>query len=145
MFEQTSETAVARSRRYRDTQELIRTILNTPLKEGAVFEVDGDTPMSTIAKKNTDVQTRMFMQIAGQAISGDIKSAQFLMKYGGLEPAEKQTISVELPQFIDDVTPRAAAVVAPAAIAALPPAEGESEDDAEVSEKEAERWRKSSR
>ena len=76
------------------------------MKEGPKYEVDGDTPMSAIAKKNTDVQTRMFMQIAGQALTGDIKSAQFLMKYGGLEPEEKRSITVELPQFIDDISPR---------------------------------------
>lgn len=105
-MDHTSEAAVSKSRRFRDTQELIQLILNSPLKEGPKYEVDGDTPMSAIAKKNTDVQTRMFMQIAGQALTGDIKSAQFLMKYGGLEPEEKRSITVELPQFIDDISPR---------------------------------------
>jgi hypothetical protein len=40
-----------------------------------------------------------------------VKSAEFLAKYGGLEPPKQQHVSVDLPVIIDDMTNRKTPVV----------------------------------
>ena len=101
------------SMRYeRDTKRLIRLVLDSPMKPGYAYAVDGVKSMKELSELNTDVKTRVILQIAKQAMQGDIKSAQFLMKYGGLEPETRSMLTVELPQFIDDVAPPSALPVA---------------------------------
>jgi hypothetical protein len=37
--------------------------------------------------------------MANQALGGDVKSAEFLVKMGGMEPVKEQKITVDLPTF----------------------------------------------
>lgn len=94
---------VRKKRARRDTKILIQAIMESPLKKGETVEVDGNTPIEQIAKQNTDVQTRMFLKIAGQAAQGDIKAADFLMKYGGYTPPVEQNITMRVPVIVDDI------------------------------------------
>ena len=94
---------VRKKRAKRDSKILIRAIMETPLKKGEVYEVDGETPMEVIARQNTDIQTRMLLKIAGQAANGDIKAADFLMKYGGYTPPVEQNITMKVPVIVDDL------------------------------------------
>lgn len=95
---------VRKKRAKRDSKLLIRAIMESPLKKGEVYEVDGDTPIETIARQNTDVQTRMLLKIAGLAANGDIKAADFLMKYGGYTPPVEQNVTLNVPRIVDDIS-----------------------------------------
>ena len=88
----------------RDMKELIHLVLESPLRDGEVVEADGEMSMETLSKKNTDVRTRIIMQMSFQASSGDPKSAEFLFKYGGYTPAVEQNVTLNIPQIIDDMT-----------------------------------------
>lgn len=94
---------VRKKRSRRDSKILIRAILESPLRKGEVYEVDGSTPIEIISKQNTDVQTRMFLKIAGQAVQGDTKAAELLLKYGGYTPPVEQNITMKLPVIVDDL------------------------------------------
>lgn len=94
---------VRKKRARRDTKILIRAIMETPLRKGEVAEVDGSVPIEVLSKQNTDVQTRMLLKIAGQAANGDIKAADFLMKYGGYTPPVEQNVTLNLPKIVDDI------------------------------------------
>lgn len=106
MADGTSDTA-RRQRKAIDMKRLIRLALDSPLKDGKVHEIDGRTPLMSFKQKNTDVKTRMIISIAGDAMKGDHKAAEFLMKYGGFEPPKEQNVTVELPTIVDDITARA--------------------------------------
>lgn len=95
---------VRKKRAKRDSKILIRAIMESPLKKGEVYEVDGETPIEVIAKQNTDIQTRMLLKIAGQAANGDIKAADFLMKYGGYTPPVEQNVTLNVPRIVDDIS-----------------------------------------
>lgn len=90
-----------------DMKRLIRLALDSPLKEGRQYELDGRTPLASFKQKNTDVKTRMVISIATDAMKGDHKAAEFLMKYGGFEPPKEQNVTVELPTIVDDITAKA--------------------------------------
>lgn len=103
---------VSKARRTQDLKEVIKFVLASPLKDkGEVIQADGKMSLESLSKANTDVQTRMIMQIAKSAATGDVKSAEFLAKYGGLEPPKQQHVSVDLPVIIDDMTNRKTPVV----------------------------------
>jgi hypothetical protein len=89
-----------------DMQRLIRLIFDTPIddphKKG-LKELGDVSSLEGLKKQNTDVKTRILVAQALQACNGDIKSADFLMKYGGLEPVKESQVSLETPVFIDDL------------------------------------------
>lgn len=88
----------------REIQRIIKAVLNSPLRDGETVEVDGTRGIMSFADKNTTVVTRMILSMAMAACNGDQRSSEFLMKYGGYEPPKEQQISVELPQFVDDIS-----------------------------------------
>lgn len=90
-------------RQRRDAKMLIRMVMQTPLKDGPVAEVDGKMSIAALSKENLDVQTRIMLTMAGQASSGDVKAAEFLMKYGGYTPPVEQNVTVNLPRIINDI------------------------------------------
>lgn len=91
-----------------DVTDIIRQVLASPIKkEGPVVEADGRTSMEELSKCNTTVQTRIVTQMAFNAIQGDVKSAEFLMKYGGYAPPETREQIIDMPVIIDDVSNRA--------------------------------------
>lgn len=98
---------IRKARETTDMKRLIRLALDSPLEDGMVFEVDGSKPLKYYKSRNTDVKTRMILQVAIDAAKGDLKSAEFLMKYGGFEPPKEQNVTVELPTIIDDITAKA--------------------------------------
>lgn len=101
------ELQVARTikrRRKTDLKAVIREVLTCPtLEPGDVVEVDGDQPLPYYLDKNIDVMTRIVIRQALAAGNGDIKSAEFLMKYGAYTPAQEATVTV-LPTIIDDLS-----------------------------------------
>jgi hypothetical protein len=99
-------------RRSRDFKEIINYVLASPLNNnGPVREANGVTSLVQLSKQNTDVQTRIVLAVAREAAKGDVKSAEFLMKYSGREPPKEQNINMNLPNIIDDMTCRATPVV----------------------------------
>lgn len=94
---------VRRTNDRRDTQRLIRMVLASPLADGPIMEVDGVTPIKKFEKQNVDVQTRILLNTAAQAMGGNDKARTFLFKYAGLEPVAEQSVTVELPTFVDDM------------------------------------------
>lgn len=88
-----------------DVQRLIRMVLSSPMySDSDVFSVDGVTGLKDYKGKNTDVQTRIILQMALDAIKGDDKKAKLLFDYGGFAPVKEQAISVETPSFYDDIS-----------------------------------------
>lgn len=91
-------------RRKSDLKEVIQTVLKCPSKhDGDVELVDGSKPIGYYLDKNIDVMTRIVLVQATAAGNGDLKSAEFLMKYGDYTPAQEHTISV-IPTIIDDLS-----------------------------------------
>jgi len=89
-----------------DVTDIIRQVLVSPIKkEGVVREPDGHISMEELSRSNTTVQTRIITQLAYNAIQGDVKSAEFLMKYGGYAAPERE-MAVDMPIIVDDVTNR---------------------------------------
>lgn len=92
-----------KKRRTSDLREVIRGVLTCPTQNGGdVVEVDGDLPIQDYLDKNVDVMTRIVIRQALMAANGDVKSAEFLMKYGAYTPAQEMSVSV-MPTFIDDL------------------------------------------
>ena len=91
----------------KDFAEIVKLVLATPLRSGVPQEyIDGTVSMEEVSHMNTDVQTRIISQMAYDAAKGDVKAAEFLMKYGGLEPPQRQEILLDVPQLVDDMTDR---------------------------------------
>lgn len=106
-------SSLDKRRRKRDLRELIDVILETPLKKkGDIMFADGEISLEQLSKENTDVQTRIIMAIARNAAGGDVKSAEFLMRFAGKEPPRQQHLTMELPTIIDDMTDRMTPVIA---------------------------------
>lgn len=95
--------AMGMRRREYDTKTLIQTIMNSPLKEGKVYEIDGETPLKEYRDANTDLKTRMFLQIGLEAAGGDIKAAEFIMKHGGFDPVKEEKITIDIPRFSNNI------------------------------------------
>lgn len=96
---------VLNSRTQVDMQRLIRMVLSSPMQSGMdIVEVDGVTGLKDYKGKNTDVQTRIILQLAIDSIKGDEKKAKLLLDYAGYAPVKEQSISVETPQFFDDIS-----------------------------------------
>ena len=90
---------VSPTRRRKDLKTIIDIVMHTPLNEQEVVELDESLPVSALKGKNVDVQSAIVLRIASQAVGGDIKSADWLGKYGGLEPPKEQKVSLDMPQF----------------------------------------------
>ena len=95
---------LAKARAKRDVKEIAALILDKPMKEkGAVADISDKKSIESLMKANTDVKTRILMRMAAEAMNGDIKAAEFIMKYSGNEPAKETNLNVNLPTFIDDM------------------------------------------
>lgn len=90
----------------RDMQNLINAVLDSPLETGPVKKVDGEASLKSFKGANTDVKTRIILQFALDASKGDDKKANFLFKYGGLEPKLEQDVTLDMPVFVDTITER---------------------------------------
>jgi len=90
-----------------DVTDIIRQVMASPIKKtGEVREADGIISMEELSKSNTTVQTRIVTQMAFNAIQGDVKSATFLMTYGGYAAPEVRENDDDTLVIIDDVTNR---------------------------------------
>lgn len=98
------DTEKKRSRR--DLQNIINAVLVSPIRAGDVMEADGDVDFAAVKKSNTTVLTRIVMELAYGAMKGDEKKAKILFDYAGLAPVKEKQISVDLPQFVDDMDVR---------------------------------------
>lgn len=100
-------------RRKRDFKDIINCVLASPFRsKGLVEEANAVKSVEELFNSNTDVQTRVVMSMAREAMKGNPKAAEFLMKYSGREPPKEQNINMNLPQIVDDMTCRATPVVA---------------------------------
>lgn len=128
---------IMNSRRNQDLKEVINLVLNSPLKnKGEIIQADGVISLEELSKSNTDVQTRIIMQMAKDAAIGEVRSAEFLMKYAGKEPPKQQQITMDLPTIVDDMTYRTTPVVASAFAAKMDGDEEEDEGEEEGEEED---------
>lgn len=95
---------VAKARSKKDMRNLIQAILDSPIKDEPIEEIDGVRSLESMKKKNTTVVTRILIQTALDAMKGDEKKAKLLFDYAGYMPTKEQQISMELPQIIDDMS-----------------------------------------
>lgn len=95
-----------RKRKKEDIKEIIDCVMATPLKKGEMLKADGITTFSQLMAKdaNMDTATRIILAQTARAMNGDVKSAEFLFRYGGYTPAIDQKITLELPQIVDDIS-----------------------------------------
>lgn len=92
-----------KKRRKSDLKEVIRSVLVSPtLDDGDVELVDGSKPIGAYLDSNIDVMTRIVIRQALAAGNGDVKSAEFLMKYGAYTPAQETNLNV-IPMIVDDI------------------------------------------
>ena len=89
-----------------DMKELIHLVLESPVnsEDANLAMINGNYSIMSLKGKNTDVRTRVLMAISLKAMSGDLKAAEFLMKYGGFEPPKEHNIDIKTPVFINDLT-----------------------------------------
>ena len=80
-------------------KEIVTIVMNSPIGEGVPVKLDGRMSMMSLRDKNLDVQTGIAVRMANQALGGDVKSADWLVKMGGMEPVKEQKITVDLPTF----------------------------------------------
>ena len=80
-------------------KEIVTIVMNSPIGEGVPVKLDGRMSMTSLRDKNLDVQTGIAVRMANQALGGDVKSADWLVKMGGMEPVKEQKITVDLPTF----------------------------------------------
>lgn len=97
---------VKESRKNQDLKELIALTLESPVnsEDANLAMVNGNYSIQSFKGKNTDVQTRILIAMSMKAMSGDIKAAEFLMKYGGFEPPKEHKVDVKTPVFIYDLS-----------------------------------------
>lgn len=99
-----NELERARRKRSRaDLQKIIGLVLDSPLNEGEMKEISGDVSVQTLSTMNTDLKSRIILRMALGAANGDLKSAEFLMKYGGYTPPAETEVTMDLPRIIDDI------------------------------------------
>lgn len=91
----------------RDVKSIINAIMESPVSDKLgkeVVHVDGKNGISWYKGKSLDVQTTLLLKITDTALkTGDVKTAEFLMKYGGYEPPKQQQVTLDLPTFINDM------------------------------------------
>ncbi len=80
-------------------KEIVEVVMKSPLMDGTPVKLDGRMSMMSLKDKNLDVQTAIAVRMAHQALGGDVKSAEWLVKMGGMEPVKEQKITVDLPTF----------------------------------------------
>ena len=80
-------------------KEIVNLVMKSPIMDGTPIKLDGRMSMMTAASSNLDVQTGIAVRMANQALGGDVKSADWLVKMGGMEPVKEQKISIDLPTF----------------------------------------------
>lgn len=102
-------------RRVNGLQEIIRTIMESPLKQGEVIKLSQEhkIPLKDLKGANVEMQVAMVLSMASGAVGGDVKKAEWLCKYAGYEPIKESRVSVEMPTFVDDIpdTPALAPVM----------------------------------
>lgn len=86
-------------RRENSLKEIVTIVMNSPIGDGVPIKLDGRMSMKSLKDKNLDVQTGIAVRMANQALGGDVKSADWLVKMGGMEPVKEQKITVDLPTF----------------------------------------------
>ena len=102
----TVEDVMAQNRN-RDFHDIIKQVLRSPIRAtGDLVYADGQTSMEELSHSNTDVQTRIVTQMAFNAAQGDVRSADFLMKYGGYELPTESRVTLNVPQIINDMSDR---------------------------------------
>lgn len=80
-------------------KEIVTLVMASPIGDGVPIKLDGRMSMMSLRDKNLDVQTAITVRMANQALGGDVKSADWLVKMGGMEPVKEQKITVDLPTF----------------------------------------------
>ena len=80
-------------------KEIVNLVMNSPIGDGVPVKLDGRMSMMSLMDKNLDVQSAITVRMANQALNGDVKSADWLVKMGGMEPVKEQKISIDLPTF----------------------------------------------
>lgn len=91
------------SRDSKDAQRIARAILFMPLHDAPTMESESCS-FDEISTKNVNVYTRIMLQMAHDAMKGDVKKAQFLVRQAGMEAAPETVVSVMMPTFLDDMT-----------------------------------------
>ena len=106
MGDEDFQNDLERARRKRSRaglQKIIGLVLDSPLNDGEMEEVKGDISVQTLATMNTDLKSRIILRMALGAANGDLKSAEFLMKYGGYTPPAETEVTMDVPRIIDDI------------------------------------------
>ena len=114
------------ARRVAGLQDVIRTILESPLKQGEIIKLSKENPIPLKDLKGANVEAQVAIVLAQvkEAVGGNVKSAEWLCKYAGYEPVKESKMTVESVTFVDDI-PRPALEPVMTAIA-----ESVKEDDA---------------
>jgi hypothetical protein len=80
-------------------KDVISIMMRSPIGTGDPVRLDGKMSMKSLKDKSLDVQTAIAVRMANQALNGDVKSAEWLVKMGGMEPIKEQRISLDMPVF----------------------------------------------
>ena len=95
---------IAKQRAKRDIKEIALLVLDKPLNDDdPMLDIEEVRSMAALTSANVDVKTRIIARMAGEALNGDIKAAEFVMKYSGNEPAKETNLNVNIPTFVDDM------------------------------------------
>ncbi len=100
-----AQAAEDNERRTNGLQDVIRIIMESPLRAGKIIELSKDNPIPLRELKgaNVQMQVAMVLSMASGAVGGDVKKAEWLCKYAGYEPIKESKVSVETVNFIDDI------------------------------------------
>lgn len=93
------------ARRATGLQDVIRLIMESPLRQGEIIRLSQENPIPLKELKGANVEAKVAVVLAQvkEAVSGNVKSAEWLCKYAGWEPVKESKVSVESVTFIDDI------------------------------------------
>jgi len=75
------------------------------LRQGEIVRLSQENPIPLKELKGANVEAQVAVVLAQvkEAVSGNVKSAEWLCKYAGWEPVKESKVSVESVTFIDDI------------------------------------------
>ena len=100
-----AQDAEDKERRVIGLQDVVRVIMESPLRAGMVVELSKENPipLKELKGANVQMQVAMALSMASGAVGGDVKKAEWMCKYAGYEPVKESKVSVETVNFIDDI------------------------------------------
>lgn len=87
-----------------DLQKLVKMVLTMPIESDKdAIKIGDRRALMDFKGENTDVITRILLQLATESMRGSPKHIQILFDYGGMKPEKEHKVQIDVPVIIDDM------------------------------------------